>query len=268
MRSSAAGTERRPRPTPQRAIARTASDPTSARGVSTGQGSSPRGVRLPVYLRALLMTRTKLTDWVDWHDPYADPQSPLSQRLAVVQRHIRGCLNGCRSCASRVVSLCAGDGRDLLDVLGEQQRLREARVRLVELDPDLVASAETRAAAAELSWVEVICADAALTDVYAGAVPAELVLLCGVFGNISDADVQRTIEALPQFCADGATVVWTRHRRDPDLTAQIRDWFTAADFHEIAFDSPGPNAWSVGRHSFHGDPQPLSPGVRLFTFIR
>lgn len=58
----------------------------------------------------------ELTDWVDWHDPYADPQSPLARRLRVVQRHIRAFLDGCTSVAPRVVSVCAGDGRDLLDV--------------------------------------------------------------------------------------------------------------------------------------------------------
>lgn len=139
---------------------------------------------------------------------------------------------------------------------------------MVELDPDLVARAQAEAAAARLDSVEVICADAGVTDVYAGAVPAELVLVCGVFGNISDPDVQRTIESLPQLCASGATVIWTRHRRHPDLTPRIRGRFNAAGFHEHGFDSPGPNAWSVGIHSLAGDPKPLVPGTRLFTFIR
>lgn len=209
-----------------------------------------------------------LTDWVDWHDPYADPLSPLSQRLRVVQRHIRTFLGACTSLAPRVVSLCAGDGRDLLEVLAGDPRAERVQARLVELDPRLVARAQGQAAAAGLHSVEVICADAALAEVYADAVPAELVLACGVFGNISDVDVQRTIEALPQLCAAGATVIWTRHRHHPDLTPAIRQWFTATGFQERAFDSPGPDAWSVGVHSFHGDPQPLARDARLFTFVR
>jgi 2-keto-3-deoxy-L-rhamnonate aldolase RhmA len=139
---------------------------------------------------------------------------------------------------------------------------------LVELDRDLAASAQAGAAAGRLDSVDVICADAGVTDVYAGAVPAELVLVCGVLGNISDADVQRTIESLPQLCARGGTVIWTRHRRHPDLTPSIRRRFNAAGFHEHAFESPGPNAWSVGIHSLIGDPEPLAPGTRLFTFVR
>ena len=103
---------------------------------------------------------------------------------------------------------------------------------------------------------------------YTDAVPAELLLVCGVFGNVSDRDVHRTIEALPQLCANDATVVWTRHRRHPDLTPRIRQWFAAVGFAEHAFDSPGPNQWSVGVHSFRGEPQPLALGARWFAFIR
>lgn len=214
------------------------------------------------------MSRPELTDWVDWHGPYADPGSPLSQRLRVVQRHILGFLEECRSATPRVVSLCAGDGRDLLDVLAWHPRGLQVRARLVELDPALAARARQRAAAAALEGVDVICSDAAVSDVYAGAVPAELVLVCGVFGNIGDADLRRTIEALPQLCARNATVVWTRHRRAPDRTPSVRRWFTASGFEERAFDSPGPNHWSVGRHAFGGEPQRLEPGARLFTFVR
>lgn len=213
------------------------------------------------------MSRAELTDWVDWHDPYADPRSPLSRRLRFIQLHIRAFLDRCTSDA-RVISLCSGDGRDLLEVVAEHPRAPHIRARLVELDPHLVARAKAKATASQLDSVDVICADAAATDVYAGAVPAELVLLCGVFGNISDGDVHRTIDALPQLCARDATVIWTRHRRHPDLTPKIRRWLDAAGFDEYAFDSPGPNAWSVGVHSFLGDPQPLALRAHLFTFIR
>ena len=33
----------------------------------------------------------------------------------------------------------------------------------------------------------------AATDAYTGAVPADLVLLVGIFGNITPADIQRTV---------------------------------------------------------------------------
>lgn len=96
--------------------------------------------------------------------------------------------------------------------------------------------------------VEVRQADAAQSDVYAHAVPTDLVLLCGIFGNVSDADVRATIEAAPELCAPGAEVVWTRHRHDPDLTPSIRGWFADAGFEEVAFVAPEGEHWSVGIH--------------------
>ena len=74
---------------------------------------------------------------------------------------------------------------------------------------------------------------------FADALPASALLLCGIFGNVSDRDIQRTIEAAPALCAAGATVIWTRHRRPPDLTPRIRAWFAGSGFDEIAFDALG-----------------------------
>ncbi len=123
-------------------------------------------------------------------------------------------------------------------------------------------------AEAGLSGCTVRQADASRTDAYIGAAPADLVLLCGVLGNISGHDAARTVAALPQLCAPDATVVWTRHRREPDLTPAARRWFAEAGFLELSFTAPADVGWSVGVHRFTGDSQPLLEGRRLFTFLR
>lgn len=110
--------------------------------------------------------------------------------------------------------------------------------------------------------------DAGITTPFAEAVPADLVMVCGVFGNVSDTDVRKTIEALPTLCAQGATVVWTRHRREPDLTPAIQGWFGEAGFDLISFDSPGPGEYAVGTHHLKAAPQPYVPNLPLFTFTR
>ncbi|HEY6932815.1 MAG TPA: class I SAM-dependent methyltransferase, partial [Marmoricola sp.] len=138
---------------------------------------------------------------------------------------------------------------------------------LVEYDRELAARAR-KAAEGLSAQVEVLQADAARSDVYAGSVPADLVLLCGVFGNISDADVRATIDVAPELCAPGAEVVWTRHRRDPDLTPTIRGWFANAGFEEVAFIAPEEKYWSVGVHRLVTRPRPLAPGRHWFTFFR
>jgi hypothetical protein len=201
-------------------------------------------------------------DWVAWHSAY-DDDTPLHHRLLAVQKRIRDALDGRPSRPIRVVSMCAGEGRDLLEVLADQHRAPDVRGRLVELDPELAA----RAAAQAPAGIEVACADAGLTDAYVGAVPADLVLVCGVFGNISDGDIEGTVRTLPAFCATGATVIWTRHRRPPDLTVQIRRWFAEANFEPVAFDTPSEYEWSVGVHRFVADPMPLVGGRRLFSFL-
>jgi len=140
--------------------------------------------------------------------------------------------------------------------------------RLVELDEDNARAARTGLAEHGLAGVEVLQADAGTTDAYAGAVPADVVLLCGVLGNISDADIERTLLALPALCRPGGTVLWTRHRREPDLTPAARGWLARAGFEEVAFLAPPGAGYAVGSHRYAGPPVALEPGVRLFRFTR
>lgn len=91
------------------------------------------------------------------------------------------------------------------------------------------------------------------------------VLLCGIFGNIGDEDVHRTIAAAPRFCNNAALVIWTSHRREPDLTPDIRAWFTEHGFDKEAFVAPEDAIYSVGVNRFRGDPTALEAGARLFT---
>lgn len=190
----------------------------------------------------------------------------LARRLTVVQDRIRDALDGCPPGPVRVVSMCAGQGRDLLGVLADHPRRAEVSVRLVELDPRNAQIASTTAAAAGLAGCEVVVADAGLTDSYAGVVPADLVLACGVFGNITDADIERTVSFLPQLCATGATVIWTRHRRPPDLVPTLCGWLSDRGFDQLWVSDPG-ERFGVGAHRFGGRPEPLSTGERMFTFV-
>jgi hypothetical protein len=66
-----------------------------------------------------------------------------------------------------------------------------------------------------LSQVEVRGADASLVASFADTLPADVLLLCGIFGNISDGDIERTVAAAPALCGAGATVIWTRHGGHP-----------------------------------------------------
>ena len=206
-------------------------------------------------------------DWVEWHRDYDDPGSPLSRRGQLVRGHLRGELERAPAGDVRLISLCAGQGRDVIGVLTGHPRRDDVRARLVELDGRNVALARRAARAAGLRGVEVLQADAGITDVCAGAVPAQIVVVCGIFGNITDSDIQATVAALPSLCAPGALVLWTRHRSPPDLTPAIRSWFGEAGFREEAFDVSDDGFMSVGAHRLTGEPAALMPGQRLFTFV-
>lgn len=208
------------------------------------------------------------TDWVAWHQPYGDPASSLSKRLAIVQAGIDRFLDQTSGRDVRVVSACAGDGRDLLGVL-ERRAADRSRVHgtLVELDPTLAAAARDRSASLGLD-IDVVESDAGDGVTYAGLVPADLVLLCGIFGNVSDGDVELTVRSSAQLCAPGATLMWTRHTSDPDLTPSIRRWFTEAGFEELGFSSPEGTSVGVGVQRLVAEAVPLVPARRLFTFQR
>jgi hypothetical protein len=214
------------------------------------------------------------TDWEAWHDDYADPTSALSARLAVVRFEIRAALAR-RAAADpakplTVLSACAGDGRDILGVLAE----RGARppgpvdVTLLETDPRNLARAEGFCRQAGLTGVRLLDRDAGLSSSYLDAAPADLVLMCGVFGNLADADVQRLVGFLPALCRPGATLIWTRSRRPPDLTPAIRGWLADSGFTELSFIAPPEVLGSVGTHRFDGEPVPLVPDQQLFRFLR
>jgi hypothetical protein len=117
--------------------------------------------------------------------------------------------------------------------------------------------------------VEVLEADAAVSDVYAPFVPADIVLACGIFGNITDADLENTVRTLSMLCNQGAAVIWTRHRENPEVIRAIRAWFVDSGFEDLTFDAPeSPKLYGIGTARLIGNPVPWRSGHRFFTFIR
>lgn len=207
-------------------------------------------------------------DYLEWHTAYDDPDSGLSWRLRTVQGYIRTALDE-HDGPLQVLSLCAGDGRDMLSVLAGREDAARIRTTLVELHPQLADRARSTARSAGLVQVDVRVTDAGNTDCCLGAVPADLLLLVGIFGNISDADIERTIATAAELCRAGATVLWSRAREPDDINDRIRSWFAAAGFTELDYatreDDGRPG---VGAFRFDGEARVLRPGRRLFTFQR
>lgn len=208
-------------------------------------------------------------NWVAWHDAYADAGSSLSRRLVVVRRRIGEALDALdhlERLPVRVLSLCAGDGRDLLPELTARPGLA-VRAVLVELDARLAGAA--REGAAGLKGVEVRQADAGELTSCVDVLPVDLLLLCGIFGNVPTAHVRSTIDAVPAMLAPDGMVIWTRGWfRSEDLRPQVRQWFLDAGVDEIAFDGH-PERFGVGvaRAAATTPTQPPATG-QLFGFVR
>jgi hypothetical protein len=204
-------------------------------------------------------------DWYDWHAYYDDPGSGLSRRLSWVQDQVTTALNDAPAGPIRAVSLCAGQGLDLLGVLADHPRRADVTARLVELDPRNTSVAAGLVARAGLTGVEVVTGDASLTSQYADFGPAGLVLACGLFGNMTDADVRATIGYCAQLCAENGTVIWTRARWAPDLVPQICGWFEASGFERSWLSDPR-YTQCVGAHRRLAPPDPLDADAVMFTF--
>jgi hypothetical protein len=216
-----------------------------------------------------------VTDWRAWHEAYDDPGSDLSRRRRSVQRQIEDWLDSRPGGDLRVVSACSGDGRDLLEVLARRPDGGRVSALLLELDEGLSASAATFAAEHGLHRVEVRRGDAGVTDSYRDAVPADLVMFCGVLGNLTDADARTTVAVARELSAPGALVLWTRGRFTApgidDLaepTDLIRSWFAEDGFEEVAFDAPRDTGYRVGAHRLVAEPRPLGSTRTIFTFTR
>lgn len=175
-------------------------------------------------------------DWVAWHSGYDDPRSPLRARLDRVTWHLGRAIDQAPPGPVRLLSLCAGQGRDVLQVLPDHPRRRDVVALLVEAGYENASLARQGTEELGLGEVRVREVDASVIANFADVLPVDVLLLAGIFGNVCDADIKRTIDAAPALCALGATVIWTRHRRAPDMTGLMRSWFASAGFDEVAFD--------------------------------
>jgi hypothetical protein len=163
-------------------------------------------------------------DYLAWHDDYERPGSALHLRLLVVQDLIAAALDEAEPGAIRVLSICAGQGRDLVTVAGDAGRM----------------------------------------DWYVGATPADVVLACGIFGNLTDEEVHTMVELMPALCAPGARVIWTRVPRSDGILVTIQDWFDDAGFEPRALIVGEGELFGVGAARFCGTPTPIDPDSRLF----
>ncbi len=205
-------------------------------------------------------------DWHSWHNHYDDASSPMALRLAEVQNQIALSLNKAPSGPLRVISVCAGQGRDLLGVLQSHFRRDDVSAILIDLEEQNTLAIQSAAQKLGLKNIRALTADASKMEHYVTMAPADLVLMCGVFGNISDKDIRRTISISRRLCGHGGRIIWTRHRRNPDMVPRICSWFHAEKF-EQELSAAEDKDYGVLTHRYLGKTRPIVPDERMFDFV-
>jgi len=205
-------------------------------------------------------------DWHAWHLDYDRPGSTLSRRLLHVQDRIRVALDDAPPGPLRLVSLVAGQGRDVIPVLASHPRGRDVTGVLVEIDPRNTAVARSSRNAADLTGLEVVTGDAADLEHYRPYAPADVVVMCGLFGNISNEDIRRMVGLAVPLTKRGGTVIWTRGKIGVDMVPTISGWFADEGFERLFVSDPT-NDFRVSAHRSHVDPTPLPDGVSAFVFV-
>ncbi|MHC9293741.1 SAM-dependent methyltransferase [Mycobacterium sp. LTG2003] len=204
--------------------------------------------------------------WYQWHAQYDELHSPDSDRLEVVQELLFAAMDRAPAGSLTAVSACAGQARDLLPVLIHHPRGPDVRARMVELDPLNASFLTSALGSTNLGGVEVVIADAGTTDAYIGAVPADLVLLCGVFANIDLADAQRTIDTATALCRPGGTVVWSSYGPRLAFADDVVALFEDGAFERTALHRSAEREFVVAAHRYVGPQRRLPARHRFFDF--
>jgi amino acid adenylation domain-containing protein len=215
-------------------------------------------------------TTGKPIDWTHWHKQY-DAVPSLQARLRVVREQIAAALDEAPPGPIAVVSVCAGDGRDVIEVLRGHPRRGDVVTSLLDIDAE--SRARGRAAAEDAGLgrhVRFLDADATRARSYVGLVPADLVLLSGMLIYLSDADVLRLLGSLPMLCKRGGGVILNRHRVMRDGATQvaaIRACLRRTGFEETDYRVTAPDGFACLRARFAGEAVPLDPERVLFEFV-
>lgn len=209
-------------------------------------------------------------DWTDWHKLY-DAGMQLDARLSIVRKQIRVALENCTVGPIQIVSVCAGDGRDVMGALVDHPRREDVTAWF--LDTDEASLSRGRAEAAQTGLgdrMKFLCADAAQASSYRGIVPADLVIVSGMLGHLSAASLPVLLENLRMLCRAGGGVIWNRHlvlNHGAEKAAFIRRKLQELPFAEVQYEETGEAGFAVGLCRNVGESLPLDEAKVLFDFV-
>lgn len=210
-------------------------------------------------------------NWIAWHLDYAC-NDERAARLEIVRKFIDHGVGATAPGGVVLVSVCAGDSRDVLGVLPNHRRRDDVHAWLLEREETLTREAARRVVELDLDKTVCACAvDATCFAAYAGIPPANVCVLSGVFGNLLPEESFRLIRNLKHVCAPGASVIWTRNLVGHDgarHAEQLRACFEENRFAEEVYLKTPREGYGVGLTRFEGETVAPDREGRFFVFGR
>ena len=140
-----------------------------------------------------------MRDWVQWHELYKS-NLPLRIRLKLVQSQLKRALNKASDGPVTILSLFAGDARDLSGVLSRHARAKDVSAYLIECNSDLVEAGRKKFDDLGLGdQVDFRVADATDPTSYDDIPPADIVLVCGMLGFVTSETTLDLVRALRSY---------------------------------------------------------------------
>jgi len=205
--------------------------------------------------------------WRNW-PARAYERPTYRNRLGAVKQHLSESLDQAPEGEVTIISLCAGDGRDVIDVASVHPRRRDVAAWLVEADARSVAAGITLARGKGLhKAVRFLPADATSYATYRDIPGADVVLLCGVWGHVPPEDRSAVVKACNALCREGGHVIWTRGlRRGSGRFEEIRAAFSGREWSEVRTTITPDTRWAVATNCLAASPSARPTSGTIFHF--
>lgn len=207
--------------------------------------------------------------WSGWPEA-AYQQETYRQRLRAVQEHFAQSLHQAPAGPVRIISICAGDGRDIIEVLRWHERRGDASAWLVELNRQSVAVGICNVRKARLDdAVHFRNRDATLFATYEDIGPADVLLLCGVWGHVAANERASLVSSVTSLCNTGAAIIWTRGvMHDMARVRNIQTHFSPDRWASVRISLTPDRKWAVATYRYVCSTSDPPQSGTLFNFQR
>ena len=208
-------------------------------------------------------------EWGGWPEQ-AYQRDAYQQRLSAVQEHLAECLDTAPPGPVHIISICAGDGRDVIGVLESHPRRDDVSAWLVESNEQSVDFGIRRAQSAGLErTVNFVNEDATDYVTYRNMAPADIVLVCGVWGHVPTPERKPLVRAIASLCKPNGVVIWTRGvSKGLAQLREIQSHFVGPSWEEVRLHLTPDKWWGVASHRYYGPPVERPESGRIFNFQR